>query len=1226
MTMTINRLRPALLGSAAAMGLVLGAGAAGAQTTLAVNNAPRLNVAELEDARHTTTALDPTQAENEAHTPAPALSTTTQSYVGQVNVEDKPAIVISQPGTPTTARDPANINGIGQMIVSTPNANGGVGLGLCTGSLINPRTVLFAAHCVNTRPATDYGSGSGGVAIGFGFNNANNTTQPGMPAGTSPLLNWLFGSAANGRAPNTTSTSEFFYTVNGVVYNPLSLEPAAAGFLYGDVAIASLDTPARNVPTWSILLSPLPAPTQYTAASGTGYHVTLSGYGSNGIGTTGATGGIDYRRRIAENWLGALTSFNTRDTILFGGFTTNRPQNLYWLDFDDPRRGTAAASGFDFNLFRDNALPNEGLTAGGDSGGPLILDRTFARQIVIGVLSGGSRFFGAQPFSTYGTASFYQPIYLYWDWIAQNNPYRYVGAAAGNGNWEDPTRWISLQDPNYFIIGPNGQLVNGVPNAPGEQSLGSSGQFGQICIQGPAAGGGAQGCTDLANGQFIPTPGGIGTSGEGTLSGGGQITELTSNNRGAATIAANGTLSEGGALTGSQEAPTAGATSVLPPATIANGLPGATNFVPNNTAGNRLAGVLPRYFDVTLSNSGTTTLNSTVTIDRLRIAGLSTGLTIASGARLNVLNDVTLQLGTLAVNGTLNSSNDFFFTAGGINGTGTIIAPFTTSAAGVISPGATGDAGSIGTLTFVGNLVLSSGNTLLIDLGANGISDRVQVNRTTPTATDGIASIAGGVQFRFDPATLRANNVYTFVNAQGGVQGTFQGTSGAFSAILSPRLIYSANNVQVAVQAGSYQNVLSGGTDVQRAYAALLDANRGASGVDQAIYQQLDVQNAATIARQLEAFAPRAEAQAPNLGIAALDTISRFHRDRIATRDSDSVEGGSVAMIGQPLQFAQVGINGALGAGLGVAQQVASDATPTTVKRNALPSDMNAYLAGGYIEGSSGTLRGTLPTPGRDALDGWFVAGGLEKQLDNESFVGLSVSYAEVNGRTTGVQQRGTFNVWEITAYAKADFGHGWSMDGQVGVGSFGLDTQRTLDFLGTPQTLRTSQSRGVVTAEVGAQKQFTLGPVRLAPRLSSRTNYINFGTVDESGGVGALTFYRPTLLSIQGRAGLILQSAATKSPVRPYVTAYYVHEFNDGRSPVLGANFVGGGTPQSFAGGGSAGANFLGTRIDRNWGEVSGGISYTTGKITLGLSADTTFLRSDVQNQSYRGSVRLRF
>ena len=85
--------------------------------------------------------------------------------------------------------------------------------------------------------------------------------------------------------------------------------------------------------------------------------------------------------------------------------------------------------------------------------------------------------------TSYGSNSFYQPLYLYWDYIAANNPYRYVSALAGDGNWSDPTRWVTNVDPNYTIIGPNGQLVTGVPNNPGGTTTDTSGKFGQICFQ-----------------------------------------------------------------------------------------------------------------------------------------------------------------------------------------------------------------------------------------------------------------------------------------------------------------------------------------------------------------------------------------------------------------------------------------------------------------------------------------------------------------------------------------------------------------------------------------------------------------------------------------------------------------------------------------------------------------------------------------------------------------------
>ncbi len=59
------------------------------------------------------------------------------------------AIVINDNFTPTQAVDTAGgVNGVGQMVVDEQNGF----IGLCTVSLINPRTVIFASHCVNENP------------------------------------------------------------------------------------------------------------------------------------------------------------------------------------------------------------------------------------------------------------------------------------------------------------------------------------------------------------------------------------------------------------------------------------------------------------------------------------------------------------------------------------------------------------------------------------------------------------------------------------------------------------------------------------------------------------------------------------------------------------------------------------------------------------------------------------------------------------------------------------------------------------------------------------------------------------------------------------------------------------------------------------------------------------------------------------------------------------------
>ena len=76
---------------------------------------------------------------------------------------DTPNVTINNNFTTTEARDPDERHRHRPDVID--NGNGTVGL--CTGSLINPRTVIFAAHCVNSRAATAYGTTSGGSADRF---------------------------------------------------------------------------------------------------------------------------------------------------------------------------------------------------------------------------------------------------------------------------------------------------------------------------------------------------------------------------------------------------------------------------------------------------------------------------------------------------------------------------------------------------------------------------------------------------------------------------------------------------------------------------------------------------------------------------------------------------------------------------------------------------------------------------------------------------------------------------------------------------------------------------------------------------------------------------------------------------------------------------------------------------------------------------------------------------
>ncbi len=1148
-----------------------------------------------------------------------------------VSVINDPSIVIAQPGTPTTALDTSGsngVNGIGQMVVDQGNGF----VGLCTGTLINPRTVIFAAHCVNENPAGNgfqdpwgYGAKQGGIPISFGF-AANN-----IPA----LRAWLFATINNipldkGGVVNPdyhkTATSNFLYNVNQVLYNPDSTKLGLGNnFLQADVALASLDTPAANVPTWAVLFSALPAPSTIDATTGTGYHVAEYGYGNNGVGNTGGVGGIDFRRRAAENYVGLLGSLDDVDLFLFGS-PAGLPQNLYQLDFDDPRRGTAGASRYDFNVFKDKALPNEGITSEGDSGGPLVLDRAFAKQVIIGVLSGGSRYYNAQAGGSYGTSAFYQPLYLFWDYIAANNPYRYASAKAGDGKWSDPTHWLTTLDPAYNVI-VGGQLVNGIPTAPGDGIKGTSGKFGQICFDQP----GVSDCYDNAtkvetvNGKpvdaTVPVPADAAATAAENLrvaynatvkiGAAGRADGLTSiheaQDGGAAVSSIDGMFNE--ATAGTDIAAAGDVTTLaLPGATLANGLPGATNFVPNNIDPIAATKTNARYYDITLDAAGTTTLDTAVTIDRFTISGAQAKLNVTTAGSLTSLIGVNQFDGIVQVDGMINTRGDYLLLSGGLTGSGRINTPFLTSVRGMIAPGTLG---TIGTLTVGGNTILSTGSVLLVDVGPNGTSDLLAGVATTfngTKPTDGMVNVGGRVGFApVSGYTIRSGDIYTIVTAQGGVSGVFNPAM-PLSAILTPQFTYSANAVQAQIVAGRYRDVVAN-TPVQNAYAGLLDQNRSNQNNLLALYGSLDLQNQGTIQATLESLAPRTETLKYAIGTVVTENAARFYRGHLAELDPTVPLSGTLTMIGKPQQFASL-----LATDLPGGAQTMSDASGSTVTDGVITEGANVYIGGGYINGDSASMRTAVPFGGRDDFDGYYAVAGVDAQLDDHSVIGLGLNYTRVDGTTGGVAQQARGQLFQGTLYAKADVA-GFTLDSQASAGLYRAETRRNINFVGTPYALRSQDNAFTFSGEVGLGKVYDIGSIKVGPRVAFRANRIEFTPTVETGAPGgpALRYDRQNLDSKQARAGLAL---AGNGVIKPFASAYYVHDFAN-RPGVFGANFVGGIGPS---------ATFALAGDDQNWGEAALGLSYNTGAVELSVSANTTFERKDIKNQAYGGSVKIHF
>lgn len=1109
--------------------------------------------------------------------------------------------------------------GVGQFF-SNSGVDGDTGLGLCTGTLINPRTVLFAAHCVNSLPATAYNDGTRISSFGFNVDNL-----PAIREWLAPFIDptggFVFSTAGLSEAeiaaltPNpllrSTSVANNLYNISQIQYDPRSLQnPQAGGFIEADIALATLDTPAANLPTWAVLFSLLPAPENINSVAGTGYNVNITGYGRTGDAFNGDVQGIDFRRRAAENVLGGFLSLDDVDNAIFGPGAPSLPQNLYQTDFDSQ---TPNSFFFDFNIHGDSARPNEGTTAGGDSGGPLILDAAnnefTDEDLVIGVLSGGSSLLNR--LSSIGSSSFYQPLALYWEYIAAVNPYRYVGTAGGDGNWEDGDHWVSLIDPNYRAIDADGNIVNALPTTPELGLNGTEGDFGLVCVEGiagPALG--PNECLDTATGEISPS--GIPVAAGGAEAGAGSATGTVSNNLGWADVSVvNGlgsaTLTDGDAATGNnaglvnsvqtpledgamEQAP------ALPDPTIENGLVGATDFVPDNVDpgfGDGGEVINGRYFDVTLANAGTTTLSSERQIDRLAVTGAA-GLNIAAGGDLDVVIDVSQTGGSVNVDGSLSTGGDYTLFTGMLLGSGTVATPFLTNIAGAISPGAMG---TIDTLTIDGNAILSSGSTLLIDLGAAGESDTLNVT--------GIANVGGRVSVGtgiFDVVNGTGQQ-YTIVTADGGVSGEF--TENNISAILSTSYIYEANAVLLEIEAASFDSVIETGNPVQGSYAQLLDQNRGNSALAELF--AIDFLSASDIRDTLNGLAPTTETAVRTLSGQSFTQLMNFNSNRLST-SSMSRSGGTIAKLSSPLK----GLGNELARA--TQPQTANDLglAETDVEEGAIPDNMAIYFAGGYVDGEGDSMSGFQQS--RTEFDGYYAATGLELFPSENSLVGASIYYVDLDA-DGALASTANSEMWALSLYGRTKTSGNIVLEGQVSVSDYSVDTERTVSVAGTQQTLRSDRSSTGVSGGIGVSYEIETAAGTLAPGVETNYTKISSDAVTETGGTAALSIGRESFESFQGRIGMDFSSKADR-PVQFHIDVDMVHEFENGPQ-LFQANFVNGVGPT---------AGFAYNPTDRDWVEVGLAASIGEGPVTFGVGIDTTFGRSNVEASTYTASATFRF
>ena len=580
------------------------------------------------------------------------------------------------------------------------------------------------------------------------------------------------------------------------------------------------------------------------------------------------------------------------------------------------------------------------------------------------------------------------------------------------------------------------------------------------------------------------------------------------------------------------------------PAAWIDSVPGVQGRVPDNTRGsvNINANEAARYYDVTLNQPGTITLDMNPQIDTLSIAGAQSQLIIGAPYTLEVLLGTTLSAGTLAMAGGTLATSEFLMSGGLLTGGGTIAGSpnfqgpcgnnvCVTVTNGMVAP--------VGSLRIQGNYT-QTGGLLQFQLAPTGANGQLSVSNTATlggTSTLGVSVM---------PGLYGLSTSYALLTA-GAISGQFaqfisSPPPSAFLSLSGPS--YTPTSVDVTLTrtpfgavAGLNANQRAVGNALEAAYAMTL------TGPAATLYTNLLMTGTPNALSQLSGEGTTA---AQNAAFASGRMFNSLMMDQGAFwRSGETTDSEGVTFREAPMAYA------------------AEKKKPAPAAFKELKAPPPAYQPrtwrvwtggfGGVQSFNGDTIVGSANA--RTSAAGGAM--GFDYQVDPTRLVGVAVGGSELHFSVPDRATSGNLLGGHVGAYGVATWGALYAA-GILSYSRFDNDVRRTIAGVGPTETATGRFASDLFGARLEVGRSYALQWLNVTPFAAVQTSTLwqrGFTETSTAAGLPGIlgltsqsqtTTSLPTFLGVQLDTRLALANGTVWSP---FLRAAWVHEFNPDRS-----------------------------------------------------------------------------